>query len=150
MIPKLLILFLLITHTLFAEFRVGEKLPPIQLRDQFDTTLQVTKSDKLIIMAFEKEVSSAINNFLKEKPKGYLEKNRVKYISDISAMPSFVTAMFALPKMKKYPFSIMLIRDEFGKQFGQKEGKITVYKITKQKIKAIEYIAPKELPALLK
>lgn len=145
---RLLIISLLLTSLLFAEFKSGERLPQITLPDQFDNTLQLKASDRLIIMAFEKEVSSAINAYLKTKPENHLEKNHTRYISDISAMPSFVTSMFALPKMKKYPFSIMLINDDFGQNFSRKEGKITVYRIDNYRIKKIEYLSTDKLPAL--
>ncbi|MDD3591784.1 MAG: hypothetical protein PHO65_04040 [Sulfurovum sp.] len=145
---KLLIISLLLTGTLFAEFKVGEKLPAISLPDQFENTLQVESTDRLLILAFEKDISSAINDYLKAKPAGYLKEHHAKYISDISAMPSLITSMFAIPKMKKFPFSIMLINDDLGKEFGKKEGRITVYKIKNHQVDAIEFIAPDQLPAL--
>jgi hypothetical protein len=147
---SIMILSLIFTTALFAEFKVGEKLPDISLPDQFEKELQVKRTDKVLIIAFEKDISTAINNYLKTKDEHYLEKYHARYISDISAMPSFVTSMFAIPKMKKYPFSIMLIHDDFGKAFSKNEGKITVYKINKRKITAIEFINPDKLPALFK
>ncbi len=63
-------------------------------------------------------------------------------------MPSFISSLIALPKMKKYPFSVMLINDDFGKQFNQLEDKITVYQLKDHKIKAIRFLTPEELPLL--
>jgi hypothetical protein len=147
---SIIILSLLFTTALFAEFKVGEKLPALSLPDQFEKELQVKSTDRVLIMAFEKDISTAINNYLKAKPANYLDDHHARYISDISAMPSFVTSMFALPKMKKYPFSIMLIRDDLGEQFSKKKDKITVYKIKNRKVIAIEFISPDKLPALFK
>ncbi len=48
--------------------------------------------------------------------------------------------------MKKYPFSVMLINDDFGKQFNSTEGKITVYKLKKNKIEEIIFLTPEEFP----
>ncbi|MBD3792095.1 MAG: hypothetical protein IE918_08125 [Campylobacterales bacterium] len=147
---KLLMISLLLTGTLFAEFKVGEKLPPISLPDQFENTLQVESTDRLLIMAFEKDISSAINDYLKAKPAGYLNEHHAKYISDISAMPSLITSMFAIPKMKKFPFSIMLIYNDLGKEFSKEKGRITVYRIKNHQIDAIEFVAPNRLPALFR
>jgi hypothetical protein len=147
---SIIILSLIFTTALFAEFKVGEKLPALSLPDQFEKELQVKSTDRVLIMAFEKDISTAINNYLKAKPANYLDDHHARYISDISAMPSFVTSMFALPKMKKYPFSIMLIRDDLGEQFSKKKDKITVYKIKNRKVIAIEFISPDKLPALFK
>lgn len=145
---KLLLISLFLTTALFAEFKVGEKLPAISLPDQFENTLQVKDTDRLLIMAFEKDISDAINDYLKEKPANYLQAHHARYISDISAMPSLITSIFAMPKMKKFPFSIMLINDDLGEKFSREEGNITVYKIKEHTIHAIEFISPESLPAL--
>lgn len=145
---KFLMITLLLTGALFAEFQVGEKLPPISLPDQFEKTLQVESTDRLLIVAFEKDISSAINDYLKARPADYLHEHHARYIADISAMPSLVTSMFAIPKMKKFPFSIMLIYDDLGKEFSKEEGRITVYRIKNHQIGAVEFVAPDQLPAL--
>jgi len=145
---KLLLISTLLTASLFAEFKVGDTFPKTLLEDQFEKSMEVKSSDKLVIMAFEKDVSIEISTFLKAQPKDFMAKEHLKYISDISTMPSFITSMFALPKMKKYPFSVMLIEDDFGKQFNKKDEKVTLYKLKNRKITAIEFIDPKNLSLL--
>ena len=145
---KLLLISLLSTIGLFAQFHIGDTLPQITLKDQFDKEFTVSNQDTMIIMAFEKDISVAISDYLKKQPSAFLETHHTKYISDISSMPSLITSMFAMPKMKKYPFSVMLINDDFGGQFDRQEGKITVYKLKKQKITDIQFIAPDTLPTL--
>ncbi len=144
----ILLISLFLTGTLFADFKVGDKLPAITLHDQFDKEFRVEDKDRLIIMAFEKDVSIAISNFLKTKPLSFLKIHHAKYISDISAMPSFISSMFALPKMKKFPFSVLLIKDDFGKQFNRLEGKITVYQLKGHKIHSIRFLTPEKFPFL--
>jgi hypothetical protein len=142
----LLLISLLLTGSLFADFKVGETLPAITLPDQFDKEFTVDAKDKLLIMAFEKDISVVVNDYLKSQPKTFLETHHAKYISDISTMPSFVTSMFALPKMKKYPFSVMLINNNFGNQFNRQKGKITVYTLKNNKIQSIDFFTPIEFP----
>jgi len=145
---SLLLIALLFANTLLADFKVGDGLPGITLPDQFDKDYNIRSDDTILIMAFEKDVSRAINEYLKTKPGAFLSDHHAKYISDISSMPSIITNMFALPKMKKYPFSILLIYNDFGKQFNRKEEKITVFKLKYGIVKSISYITDKELPAL--
>ncbi len=142
----LLLISLLLTGTLFADFKVGDKLPTITLMDQFDKEFTVEAKDTLLIMAFEKDISVVVNEYLKTQPASFLETHHAKYISDISTMPSIITSMFALPKMKKYPFSVMLINDDFGNQFNRQEGKITIYTLKNHKIKSIDFFTPDEFP----
>ena len=146
---KLLLISVLLTITLFADFKVGNTLPDITLQDQFGKTMKVTAKDSLLLLTFEKEVAIKTADLLKSKPKGYLKAHHIKYISDISKMPSFITSMFALPKMKKYPFSVMLIENDLGKDFAKKAGKVTVYKLKKQKITEIQFVAPRALGSVL-
>jgi len=142
---KILLTSLLLSASLLAEFKVGDTVPPIELSDQFDKKSKVTPSDKSILMAFEKDISITIAEYLKTKPSNFLKQQHTKYISDISAMPSLITSMFALPKMKKYPFSVLLIHDDFGKQFNQKDGKVTLFRLNKGKITSIEFLKPSEI-----
>lgn len=144
----LLLVSLLFTGTLLADFKVGDRLPAINLPDQFEKEHKVESKDRLVIMAFEKNISIAISDYLKAQPASFLETQHAKYISDISAMPSFITSMFAMPKMKKYPFPVMLINDDFGKQFNRTEGKITIFKLKNHKIKSIDFITPEVFPTL--
>jgi len=144
----LLVISLLFTSALFAGFKVGDTLPIIVLEDQFGKEMKVEKKDTRIIMAFEKDVSVYINEFLKTQDGTFLAQHHTKYISDISTMPSFITSMFALPKMEKYPFSLMLINDDFGEQFNKKDKKITVYTVQNYKIKNIQFLDPKTVSSL--
>ena len=140
----LLLISLLLTGSLLADFKVGDKLPDITLLDQFDKEFTVEDKDTLVIMAFEKDISVVVNEYLKTKPGTYLASHNAKFISDISTMPALITSIFALPKMKKYPFSVMLINDDFGAQFNRKEGMITIYILKKHTIEEIRYVAPQE------
>jgi len=144
---QLVVITLLFTTTLFGSFKVGQELPPIELFNQFKQLITLEKEDRLLIMAFEKELSVMINNYLKKEPKSFLDTHHAKYISDISTMPSFITSMFVLPKMKKYPFSVMLIKNDFGKQFNRTKGKITLYRLKNNKIEEILFLSPKEFRA---
>jgi len=147
---KNILLFSLLMGSLaFAGLHVGERFPHMELKDQFDRPQRVTAKDKWVVMAFEKSVSVSLSNYLKKREKGYLEKHHIKVISDISTMPSFITTMFALPKMKKYPFSVMLIRDDSGKVFERQKGKVTIYELKRNKIVSVRYLTPQELISLI-
>ncbi len=145
---KILLASFLLSSLLLADFKVGEKLPSIELADQFEKKFKVEASDTTILMAFEKDVAISIADYLKSKPSTFLADNHSKYISDISGMPSMITSLFALPKMKKYSFSVLLIEDEFGKNFNRQDAKITVFSLQKGKIKTIKFITAKELSAV--
>ena len=148
---KFLIASLLFVNILFAQtLSVGESFPVFGITDQFGDTGRVDYRDELVIMTFEKGVSGDLNSYLKEKKSDYLPTNNVKYIADISGMPSIITKMFALPKMKKYKYNIYLIHEEEeGKPFVRKDDMVTVFRLKNYKIESIDYMTPKEVIDLI-
>jgi len=57
-------------------------------------------------------------------------------------------SFFALPKMKKYNYNILLIYDEEEKRFLKQEEKLTVYKLENGVITSVEYVAAKDIPTI--
>lgn len=55
-------------------------------------------------------------------------------------MPSLIAKFFALPKMKKYPFSVLLVDEEQTKKFSKQDDKITIYRVNEGKITSVNYI----------
>lgn len=69
----------------------------------------------------------------------------VVVVSDISGMPSLITKMFALPKMKKYHFKMALDKSgELTKSWPRQTGKATVLQIDNSKVINVDYIATYE------
>jgi hypothetical protein len=142
---KILSSTLLCTIILLADIPVGENFPDTLFTDQFGHQSKVSSKDRWICMVFEKNVSVTLTNKVKSIKKGFLDTHHVKIISDISSMPSFITKMFALPMMKKYPFSVWLIQDDSGKQYNRKKGHVTLYHLKNKKVISVTYIKPDKI-----
>jgi len=109
------------------------------------------KGSTTLLLSFEKGISSSIKTYIDTKEKDYLVKNNIIYISDISSMPSFITSMFAIPKMKKFSFKIALINNEKeASLFDKKDGKVTIITLKNNVIRTINYIKAKDLNKVLK
>lgn len=149
---KILITTLVLMSTLFAEIKVGEFFPKLTLVDQFNKKTEVKKKGSTtLLLSFEKDVSADIKTYLGAKEKGFLVENDMMYISDISSMPSFITRMFALPKMKKFTFKVSLIYDEKeATSINRQKGKVTVVRLKDNRIQKVTFIVPKELGSVLK
>jgi len=113
--------------------------------------MKIPKKTNLVIVAFEKDTGALVNNYLKSKNKFYLQKNRSIFIADIHEMPSMVTTMFALPKLKKYKHLIYLhYKDKFYKNVPYKKDEITLLRFVDGKVSDISYITSKsELQAAI-
>lgn len=103
----------LISVLLFVcKFDEVQVLQKIELKDQFDATVQIDEKTKWIVFSTDKYISDLINKALEDLKLTDLAKSNGTYVADISAMPGMVTTMFALPKMKKYPLKSSLIARE--------------------------------------
>ena len=140
MIKFILFSMLAFTLALSKPLQIGDTILSFSLPDQFDAVHQVNSKDyKTIVIAFEKDMAVMLNEYLKEQPSTFLTSNKALFISDIHTMPSFVTNLFALPKMKKYSYSLLLLYEEKD-IFPKQENALTVLKTQDNKIVKIEYV----------
>ncbi len=139
---KKVIVFALLALSLFgAPYKIGQSVAPLDLQDQFGKRTALKAMPKTLIMAFEKGTGATVNEYLATQDKGYLKKNHAAFVADISQMPNFITETFALPKMRKYPHTVLLIRDEEqGLRFPGEEEKITVMKFRGNFLTQIQFV----------
>ena len=136
-----MILMLLFATSLVAtEIKENEKVKLFVLADQFGVYHTVDRHTKTIIVSSEKETGKDINNFLATKPKNYLKKNDAVFIANISKMPSIITRMIAMPRLKEYKHNILLINNEEDNRFAHRDEKITIYKLKNSIVEKIYYI----------
>jgi hypothetical protein len=120
---------LLLSVSVRAEVaEVGKPFPAYTLADQFGNTHSLSPATRFVVVASEKGVSERLNEWLKPKEQGFLAAHKTEYVSDIEPMPGIITKMFALPKMKKYPFTLLLATEkDFARTYPNQKGKIAVF-----------------------
>lgn len=139
---KVIVLLMIAVSVWAAPYKVGQSVMPLDLNDQFGKRITLKVMPKTLIMAFEKGTGATVNEYLTVQEKGYLAKNKAAFVADISQMPKFITESFALPKMRKYTHTVLLIQDEEqGLNFPAQEEKITVMKFRGNFLTKIEYIS---------
>lgn len=138
---SVILLTLLCVTSLFAELKVGDTFPPLVLVDQFDKKVEVPSEGKLLL-SFEKDISTAIQEFLLKQDKNYLSGNHLLYISDVSSLPSFLVNLFVLPTLKEFAFSVALIYDE--NEMPHEEGNVTVISLEKGVVVKVEFMGVEE------
>ena len=140
---KHLIIVLFLTSLAWTKpLDINDSLPIITLNDQFGNSHTIDKNISKIIISFDKKSSVLANKFisLKKDSANYLNENNMAFIANITAMPALITKLFAMPKMKKYKHTILLIDDDENDMFLTKKKHISVYHIENAKVKNITYI----------
>ncbi len=148
---KILFVAALLAATFANALNIGDSTPAFEIQDQFEKKQTIKADAKNIIVAGDRDASEVIRDYLLKKEKGFLKSKNSYYVADISGMPSLITKFFALPKMRDYPFSILLVDEEQSKSFTKKEGQITVYSVENGKVSNVKYITTaEELDAVFK
>ncbi len=129
-----------------APLSTGQTFVERELADQHGNAVTLGANADLLLLSFNMSLSKSIHKFLEEKDPAYLAEHRTQYVTDIAKMPGIITFMFAGPKMRRYPFPIILNKDEdFGPQFPQQDKKITAIKLGEDhKVETIRYFATME------
>lgn len=139
---KIIMAVLVAASVWAAPYSVGQSVTPLDLKDQFGKRHTLKVMPRTLVMAFEKGTGATVNEYLAAQGKGYLAKNNAVFIAEISQMPNFITKAFALPKMQKYPHTVLLIQDEeLGLKFPAEEEKITVMTFKGNFLRSVQYIS---------
>lgn len=129
-----LLLFLLSFAVVSDPLTVGAPLPELTLPDQHENQHTVVDA-KVILFAPDKDAGELAHQVLSSTDTKGFESKGIIYISDISQMPSFVTSMFALPKMRDYPYVVLLGYEEAETaMFPRQEAQVTVLHVESGKI----------------
>jgi uncharacterized protein YxeA len=126
------------TDTINKGSAIDFKLP-----DQFDEAHSLTDDTQKVIFVFSKATGHTVKAFLREKDKNYLSTHHALFVADISPMPTVIRNTFALPDLKKSPFSVLLIYDKaIAKTFKNEAqaDKIAVATLKNKTIDSIEFI----------
>ncbi len=144
MIKKFLFTIFLGLSAFANSLTVGSELPALTVKDQFDKEFTIDAKVKTVIFSATKEESNVIKEFLATKDKDYLTNNNIAYVADITGMPSLISKFIAIPKMKDYAFSILLIDEDNKALFPVEEDKISIITLENSKVTNIKFIKTTE------
>jgi hypothetical protein len=144
-IKQMLVLIVSISCLFAGEFKINDKIENLKFKNQFEKEKVLGNDLHKIIVSFEKDISEDINGFLSSQKDSLLKDNKTVYIANISKMPSIIASLFAIPKMQKYKYDILLIDDENDQRFKAKEGKVTIYELESGVIKNIYFQSTREV-----
>ncbi len=107
--------------------------------------LKIPTSTTKILITFQKDASEIVNEYLSKKDERFLEKNSAVYIADINKMPTIITKLFALPKLRDFKHTIHLhYEDKFQNIVPKEDEKITLIRLKQQKVESINFLSTKE------
>ena len=141
---KIILINLLFMTLLLADVKVGERFPTLALLNQHNEKIEIPqKGEVILLLSFEKEISTDIQIFLEKQDNHFLMNHHMVYISDISSLPRFLVNLFVLPKLKEFDFKVALLYDENG--LNREEKKATIIYLKDNTITDIDFIEVNKL-----
>ena len=113
-----------------APLAVGDPVPAFSAPDQFGKEFNSTHQVRFLLVATEMACAKAADQKLAAMGPGFLEQHAAAYVLDIHSMPG-IARFFAFPKMRKYPFKIVLVDSTNTlARFPAQSGRVTVLAVT--------------------
>jgi hypothetical protein len=120
---------------------VGDSLAPFELADQHGEIRRVDKQTRAILFSRDMDGGKLLKAGLAERTKGDLGARHVAYVADISGMPRLVARLFAVPSMRKRPYSMMLDREgDVTSVLPDQPGRATLVHLSALRVVAIDYL----------
>lgn len=124
-----------------AAVAVGQAVPTLILKDQFDKPWQITPATRLVMFAAGRKASSLVQGVLQAQPKDQLIKKNALYLADMSKMPGFITRTFALPTLRDMPYQIGVSLDEATlASWPRQTDAVTLIELDQNVVKRISYV----------
>lgn len=89
----------------------GDTLPALRLNDQHDKPYLLAADIQQIMFAADNAGAELVMGELDQRGGPWLKETRRAYLADIHKMPSLVSRLFAMPKLREKTYSIALGRE---------------------------------------
>jgi len=118
----------------------AQTLQATQFEDQHEKPLELTGQTQWIILTSEKAAGKIAKNTFEEMQLTDLAAKGGIYVADVSAMPGFITRMFAIPKMQDYAFRVAVVNEEgLVDDWPKQEDKVSAIKLNNLEIESVDY-----------
>jgi hypothetical protein len=94
-----------------AQWARGQAIVPFTLSDQHDRPHEIGSDVRLVLVSYDMDGGALVREALDGAPADTLTKAGAVYVANVVRMPGFVTRLFALPRMRRRPYPVLLDRD---------------------------------------
>lgn len=120
---------------------VGDKIDVTGIENQHGQSFADPSSIELLMYVNGKAARNVILPSLEKIDVSCMNEGRVAYVADISGMPTLISRLIALPRMRDYPYTIWLDHDgESTERLPAKEASVSLLDIEQGKISAVEFV----------
>ncbi len=123
-----------------ATLSIGNQVDFALLEDQHGTGFAYQDSMKLVLYVDSMKAKNLARDSLNDVNPQCLNEGRVVYLADVSGMPSLITHLIAIPRMRSYPYPIWLDQNGLATEaLPIREDAVTVLAVDHQAIVAMDF-----------
>lgn len=127
---------------------IGQQVDFSLLEDQRGNAFVHQQDMKLVLYVDGMKAKNLVRDALVDVDQSCLNEGRVVYLADISGMPSLISSLIAIPRMRNYAYPIWLDRTGLATEaLPVQDDAVTVLTLDAQAIKAVDFVP--DTPTLL-
>ena len=97
---------------LFAFSAQAQTMVKQSFEDQWEKPVELNEQTQWLVITQSKDAGKVVKESFESLELKDLAQLNMLYLADISAMPGFISSMFAIPKMRDYGFQVGLINED--------------------------------------
>lgn len=128
--------------TSVTPFSVGDSVDFADLENQHGEPFKNNTAMTLLLYVNGMDAKEIVRESLEKINLQCMDDGQLVYVADISGMPSIISKLVAVPRMRDYPYPIWLDYDgASSEQLPAKDNMVSVISVEQQKITNIQFAA---------
>jgi len=123
-------------------YAVGERIAPFELEDQFGDAGAVDESVRFLLFSRDMEGGKILRSAVEGQTRETLARLGAVYVADIHRMPGLIARIFAIPRMRRRGYPMLLDREgAITQRLPDREGQATVLELDHLTLVAVHHFA---------
>jgi hypothetical protein len=128
------------SKTIDPSLMMGESVELKGIEDQRGNLFTHQSSMQTLLFVDDMSAKTLVKKSLQNVDLGCMEQGKLVYLADISGMPSLISDLIAIPKMRRYLYPIWLDREgKVSEMLPVKDDQVTVLSLNNQVIESVSF-----------
>lgn len=117
-----------------------QTLTDLEFEDQHGRRHTLSEDLRFLIFSADMDGGKLIHRWMQDRNDEFLARQGIALLADIHRMPFLISKAIALPRMRDYSYSLLLIQEEDrGSIYPHREGSVTILVLNNLAIKSIHH-----------
>lgn len=129
----------------------GHTLSDLEFKDQHDRSHRLSENLRFLIFSADMDGGKLVHAWMNERNDDFLASQNIALLADVHRMPYLISKTIAMPRMRGYTYSLLLIQAEGrGTIYPQQPKAVTIFVLKKLTVQSVHHASTvAELQAML-